>query len=66
MRGTSGRNIECAAFRVTTGLELRTMYSPKEIIASQLFRGPNADERIAEAADQWRLNMLAKGFEDFA
>ena len=23
MRGTSGRNIECAAFRVETGLELR-------------------------------------------
>ena len=66
MRGTSGRNIECAALRVATGLELRTMYSPKEIITSRLFRGPNADERIADAAGQWRLNMLAQGFEDFA
>jgi hypothetical protein len=36
MRGTGGRNIECAAFRVETGLELRTMYGPEEIIASQL------------------------------
>jgi hypothetical protein len=66
MRGTSGRNIECAAFRVETGIELRTMYSPEEIIASQLFRGLDADERVAEAADQWRLNMHAKGFEDIA
>jgi hypothetical protein len=66
MRGTSGRYIECAAFRVETGLELRTMYSPREIIASQLFRGPDADEQVAEAADQWRLKMLAKGFVDIA
>ena len=64
MRGTSGRNIECAAFRTETGLELRTMYSPEEIIASQLFRGPDADEKVAEAADQCRLNLIAKGFED--
>jgi hypothetical protein len=62
LRGTSGRNIECAAFRVETGLELRTMYSPQEIIASQLFRGVDADEKVAEAADRWRLNLLAKGF----
>ena len=34
MRGTSGRNIECCAYRVQTGLELRTMYTPTEIIAS--------------------------------
>jgi len=40
MRGTSGLNIECAAFRTATGMELRTMYSPGEIIASQLLRGP--------------------------
>jgi len=33
MLGTSGRNIECAAFRTETGMELRTMYSPEEIIA---------------------------------
>lgn len=59
MRGTSGRNIECAAFRVDTGLELRTMYSPQ-------VRGPDADEKVAEAADRWRLNLLAKGFSDVA
>jgi hypothetical protein len=66
MRNTSGRNIECAAFHVETGLELRTMYSPREIIASQLFRGPDADEKVAEMADQWRLNLIAKGFEEIA
>jgi hypothetical protein len=64
MRGTSGRNIECAGYRVQTGVELRTMYSPEEIIASQLFRGVDADEKVAAAADHWRLNMLAKGFTD--
>jgi hypothetical protein len=34
MRGTSGRDIECAAFRTETGIELRTMYSPEEIIVA--------------------------------
>ena len=66
MRGTSGRNIECAAFRTETGIELRTMYSPEEIIATRLFRGPDADEQVAGAADRWRLNLIAKGFEDIA
>ena len=66
MRGTSGRDIDCVAYRVETGLELRTMYNPQEIIASRLFRGPDAEDKLAEAADQWRLNMLAKGFEDIA
>jgi len=42
--------------RATAGLE--------EIIASQLFRGVDADEKVAAAADHWRLNMLAKGFTD--
>jgi hypothetical protein len=64
MRGTSGRNIECAAFRVGTGLELRTMYSPNEVIATKLFRGVDADDKLAEAADQWRMNLIAKGFWD--
>lgn len=66
MVGSSGRNIECAAFRTETGVELRTMYSPAEITATKLFRGSDADEKVAEAADQWRINMLPKGFEDIA
>jgi hypothetical protein len=64
MRGTSGRNIECAAFRTETGMELRTMYSPNEVIATKLFRGVDADDKLAEAADQWRMNLIAKGFWD--
>ena len=48
MRGTSGRNIECCAYRVETGLELRTMYTPTEIIASQLF--PATDPWASQTA----------------
>jgi hypothetical protein len=66
MPGTSVRNVDCVAYRVETGLELRTQYSPQEIIASQLFRGPDAEDQLAGAADQWRLNLLAKGFEEIA
>jgi hypothetical protein len=32
--------------------------------ATKLFRGVDADEKLAEAADQWRLNLIAKGFSD--
>jgi len=42
------------------------MYSPEETIASQLFRGVDAEDKLAEAADQWRLNLIAKGFEEIA
>jgi len=57
--------MECAAFRTETGLELRTMYSHEEVIATKLFRGLDAEEKLAEAADQWRM-LIAKGFEDIA
>jgi len=39
MLGATGRNIECCAYRTETGLELRTQYTPTEIVASKLFRG---------------------------
>ena len=45
-------------------MEVRTFYSDDDIIATELFVGPGADERVAETADRWRLTMLAKGFED--
>jgi hypothetical protein len=47
-------------------LELRTEYGAEDIIASKLFRGADADERLAEAADQWRRVLIAKGFHEIA
>jgi hypothetical protein len=64
LRGTSGRDVICSAYRTETGLELRTEYDRDEIIASQLFRGNDADERVAERADAWRLTLIAKGFHE--
>ena len=56
MHGATGRNIECCAYRTETGLELRTQYTPTEIVASKLFRGMDAGKKVGEAADQWRRN----------
>jgi hypothetical protein len=66
VRGATGRDVTCSAYRTDTGLELRAEYGPEEIVASQLFRGADADERLAEAADAWRLNLLAKAFHEIA
>jgi hypothetical protein len=67
MRGTTADGISNAAHIASRrAFELRTMYTPTEIVASQLFRGIDADERLTEAADQWRLNLIAKGFEEIA
>lgn len=66
LRGTTGLDVTCSAYRTDVGLELRAEYAPDEIIASQLFRGANADERVAESADNWRFNLLAKGFREVA
>jgi len=27
---------------------------------------PNAEDQLAEAPDQWQLNLFVKGFEEFA
>ena len=56
----------CSAYRTDTGLELRTEYGPEDIIASQLFRGADADERVADTADQWRRVLIGKGFHEIA
>ena len=66
LRGPSGRDIVCSAYRSDTGLELRTEYGPEDMVASQLFRGDGADERLAETADQWRRVLIAKGFHEMA
>ena len=41
-------------------------YSTDDIAASKLFRGLDADDRLAEAADAWRLTLIAKGFREIA
>ena len=66
LRGPSGRDITCSAYRADTGLELRTEYGPEDMVASQLFRGTDADERLAEAADRWRRALIAKGFHEIS
>jgi hypothetical protein len=53
-------------YRAETGLELRTEYRPEDIVASQLFRGSDADKRVAEAADAWQRTLVAKGFHEIA
>ena len=64
MRAPSTRILTCAAYQTDTGIELRTSYGADDIVATELFRGPNADERVAEHADTWRLNLLLKGFRE--
>jgi hypothetical protein len=66
VRGPSNRNLTCSAYRVRTGLELRVEYGPEDIVASHLFRGRHADERLAEKADVGRLTLIATGFQEIA
>jgi hypothetical protein len=35
-----------------------------DVMRSQLFRGVDRDERLAEAADAWHLALLQKGFSE--
>jgi hypothetical protein len=66
LRGVTDRDYTCAAYRVQTGLELRVGYSDEDLTATQLFRGADAEERLAEAADTWRLRLLGKGSREIA
>ena len=65
VRGPSNRDLTCSAYRVQTGLELRVQYGPEDIVASQLFRGRDA-EQLAEQADAGRLTLIATGFREIA
>jgi hypothetical protein len=66
LRGPTGRDLTCSAYRVETGLELRVEYGSENIVASELLRGGDADERLAEKADIGRRTLLAKGFREIA
>jgi hypothetical protein len=52
----------CSAFDVETGLELRLTHGADDVLRSELFRRPHADERLAKRADEWRLGIIEKGF----
>jgi hypothetical protein len=55
----------CAAYEVETGLEVRLTYADNgDVMRSELFRGIDREERVAEAADAWRVLLLAKGFTE--
>ena len=56
--------LTCAAYQTDIGIELRTSYSGGDTVATELFRGPNADEHVAEHADTWRLNLMLNGFRE--
>jgi len=43
---------------------LRVEYRPTDIVASELFRGADADGRLADRADVGRRTLLAKGFSE--
>lgn len=66
--GTTQRPLVCAAYEVESGLELRLFYSDVSddsgLMRSQLFRGVDADDRLATAADQWRRALVGKGFTE--
>ena len=66
LRGPSELDLVCSAYRVETGLELRTEYAGGDIVGTKLFRGPTADEQVAAAADAWRITLVQKGFRVIA
>ena len=66
VRGPSNRDLTCSAYRIRTGLELRVEYGPEDVVASRLFQGRDADERLAENADAGRLTLIASGFREIA
>lgn len=66
LRGRSGRDLTCAAYRTDTGLELRAAYSNGDIVRTELYRGVDADDQLATRADAWRLTLIAKGFREIA
>jgi len=63
MASPGGRTLTCAAFEVETGLELRVSYGD-DLMRSELFRGVDRDERLAETADSWHLALIEKGFAE--
>ena len=66
LRGPSNRDLTCSAYRIETALELRAAYVPGGIVRTELFRGADADERLAEKTDLWRRMLIQTGFREIA
>jgi hypothetical protein len=63
VRATRPHTSPCGPYEVETGLELRLSYGD-DVMRSQLFRGVDRDDRLAEAADAWHLALLQEGFSE--
>jgi hypothetical protein len=61
--GPTGRPLTCAAYEVQTGLELRLSYGD-DVMRTELFRGIDRGERLAETADAWHSALMQKGFRE--
>jgi hypothetical protein len=58
----SGRPLTCAAYETEFGLELRLPYPNDDVMRSELFRGVDRDERLAERADECCVLLITNGF----
>jgi len=61
VRASCGRALECGVYAVATGVELRTGYSPDDIVRTQLLPTLEAARALAAA---WRQALIEKGFEE--
>jgi hypothetical protein len=58
MVGPGNKVLECAAYKVETGIEVRCEYEQGDLLRSQLTADIGTAREIAEA---WRLDVVAKG-----
>jgi len=63
--GPDKRKVTCGIYRTSGAFELRMSYTDNEILGTQLFsRTPDVIERLTDAAERWRVNLVAKRFRD--